>query len=89
MLRMEKVSKSCDVYSYGVLLFEIATQQLPFPDVLPIMVPAMIAQGKVGSSIPKVPFTLGECPYILVHQHVSFVDPWREFTMHLNCTLFP
>jgi len=48
MLRREEVSKFCDVYSYGVLVFEIATQELPFPDVLPIMVPAMIVEGKVG-----------------------------------------
>ena len=48
MLRREKVSKSCDVYSYAVLLFEIATQQQPFPEVVPIMVPSLIAQGKVS-----------------------------------------
>jgi len=48
MLRREEVSKFCDVYSYGVLVFEIATQEIPFPDVLPIMVPAMIVEGKVS-----------------------------------------
>ena len=48
MLRMEKVSKSCDVYSYGVLLLEIVTQEIPFSDVPHYMVPAKIAEGKVG-----------------------------------------
>jgi len=47
ILCREKVSKSCDVYSYVVLLFEIATQQLPFSYVLSFMVPAMIAEGKL------------------------------------------
>ena len=48
MLRREKVSKSCDVYSYGVLVFEIATQEVPFPDVLPIVAAVMTMDGKVG-----------------------------------------
>ena len=59
MLRREKVSKSCDVYSYGVLLFEIATQQQPFPDVLPVLVPGMTMEGKVGDSAPLI---LGNTP---------------------------
>ena len=50
MLRREKVSKSCDVYSYAVLLFEIATQQNPFAEVVPIMVPTLVAEGKVRDS---------------------------------------
>ena len=64
MLRREKVSKSCDVYSYAVLLFEIATQELPFPDVLPIMVPAMILDGKVGDSEGAIHFT--DCLYTIL-----------------------
>ena len=50
MLRREEVSKSCDVYSYGVLVFEIVTQQVPFPDVLPIVAAVMTMEGQVGHS---------------------------------------
>ena len=50
MLERNEVSKSCDVYSYGVLLFEIATQQKPFPDVRPYEIPDMTLAGKVGDS---------------------------------------
>jgi len=64
MLRREKVSKSCDVYSYAVLLFEIATQQQPFPDVNPLLVPAMIVEGKVSNSEGTIHFT--ECPYTIL-----------------------
>ena len=46
----KEVSKSCDVYSYGVLLFEIATQQKPFHDVRPYEIPTMTMDGKVGDS---------------------------------------
>ena len=51
MLERKKVSKSCDVYSYGVLLFEIATQQKPFHDVRPYEIPGMTVAGKVGDSV--------------------------------------
>ena len=54
MLRREEVSKSCDVYSYGVLVFEIATQQVPFPDILPIVAAVMTMEGKVGHSAVSV-----------------------------------
>ena len=48
MLRRERVFKPSDVYSYGVLLFELMTQLVPFSDIVPIMLPAMIIEGKVG-----------------------------------------
>ena len=50
MLKRGKVSKSCDVYSYGVLLFEVVTQQVPFHDVPPFMAGVMAMDGKVGVS---------------------------------------
>jgi len=50
MLQGGKVSKSCDVYLYGVLIFEIVTQQVPFPYVPPFMAGVMVMDGKVGVS---------------------------------------
>ena len=51
MLERNDVSKSCDVYSYGVLLFEIYSNPAkPFHDVRPYEIPGMTVAGKVGDS---------------------------------------
>jgi len=47
MVRREPVSKVADVYSYGILLWEIITQKVPFSDVNSYEVPAKIAAGEV------------------------------------------
>jgi len=47
MVRREPVSKAADVYSYGILLWEIITQKVPFSDVNSYEVPAKIAAGEV------------------------------------------
>ena len=51
MIRRQQVSKRADVFSFGILLFEIVTHQLPYADVLPYMVPALVADGKVGKRL--------------------------------------
>lgn len=47
MMRREPVSKSCDVYSYGVLMWEIVTQKKPFSDVMGYLIPMKVAAGEV------------------------------------------
>jgi len=43
------VSKLCDVYSFGIFLWELITQQQPFSDVIPkFKVMAKVADGEVG-----------------------------------------
>ena len=53
MLQRKEVSKSCDVYSYGALLFEMATQEKPFHDVLPYEIPRLTVDGKVSDSLAE------------------------------------
>ena len=38
---------SCDVFSYGMLLIEIFTQQIPFPNSADWEVPGLVLDGKV------------------------------------------
>ena len=47
MMKRQEVSKECDVYSYSILLWEIITHKLPFSDVIPLMLPMAVVEGKV------------------------------------------
>ena len=50
MIKRDSVSKSCDVYSYGIFLWELVTQQQPFSDVRPqFLVMNQVLEGKVGN----------------------------------------
>ena len=43
------MSKLCDVYSFGIFLWELITQQQPFSDVKPkFKVMAKVGDGEVG-----------------------------------------
>jgi len=35
MMRRDPVSKACDVYSYGILIWELVTQEKPFSHIVP------------------------------------------------------
>ena len=48
VLKGEKVSLSCDVFSYGMVLFEVFKHELPFASVYEIKIANMILEGKVG-----------------------------------------
>ena len=48
VLKGVKVSLSCDVFSYGMVLFEIFKQEVPFAGIHDIKVANMILEGKVG-----------------------------------------
>ena len=50
MVRRESVSKSCDVYSYGIVLWEIITLQVPFSDVKDYEIPMKVAANEVGEA---------------------------------------
>ena len=48
MIRREPVSKSCDVYSYGIFAWEIITKKKPFSGVKEYELPMKVAAGEVG-----------------------------------------
>jgi len=51
MIRRDPVSKACDIYSYGVLIWEILTQQQPFSHVKPkFLVVERVLHGEVGNT---------------------------------------
>ena len=47
VLNGEPVNQQCDVYSYGMVLYEILTGKLPFQDESDWMVPQLVVKGKV------------------------------------------
>ena len=48
VIRREPVSKSCDVYSYGIFAWEIVTKKKPFSGVKEYELPMKVAAGEVG-----------------------------------------
>lgn len=49
MMQRDPVSKLCDVYSFGIFVWELVTWKQPFADVFPpFMVMTKVAAGEVG-----------------------------------------
>jgi len=48
MIRKDPASKACDVYSFGIFLWEILTWKEPFPDVIQFTLLQRVLDGMVG-----------------------------------------
>ena len=46
-MKKEPVSLSCDVFSYGMVLLELLTGDLPFPGLINLIVIRKIMEGEV------------------------------------------
>ena len=47
----QPASKKCDVYSYAIILWELATFELPFEGVGELMIPEKVLNGEVHCAI--------------------------------------
>lgn len=56
VIKSEKYSKSCDVYSYGVVLWELVTHGKPYPDEFPLRIVMIVVNGVR----PEIPAALDE-----------------------------
>ncbi len=80
-LKDEYISQSWDVYSYGILLWELWTYKLPFTDVKPYLLPGKI----VGGLRPTIPTDCN--PRIsLLMQECWREDCWSRPTFHAICS---
>jgi len=72
MLRREPVSKSSDVYSYGIIVWETVTQQVPFSDVKFFEMFTKIISGEVSSKLKlkQCPNRVYQEPMSLTHAHL-------------------
>ena len=57
------INKKCDIYSYGMLLFEIVTLELPFKDATDQMVIFYV----LSKEQPSLPQSDSKCPPFLRH----------------------
>ena len=51
VLKGEKVSLSCDVFSYGMVLIELFKREVPFAGINDLKVAGMISEGEVGCCV--------------------------------------
>ena len=77
MVRRESVSHKCDVYSFGILAWEIVTQKVPFSDVKSYELPFRIAEGEVG--ITEASTSELNCMHPLMHPDTNW---WQNQTFH-------
>jgi len=87
----EPVSNSSGVYSYGILTWEIITQQVPFSDMMSYELPFRIAQGKVyttnegKSSLLKIGFGHPSTTNIFFSLHATH---YSNTNIQVMCIVF-
>ena len=50
---MQPASKLCDVYSYGIMLWEMFTHDKPFKGIPPLYIPLKVGEGLVSSDCKR------------------------------------
>eukprot|EP01120_Amphizonella_sp_Union-15-10_P014152 TRINITY_DN6772_c0_g1_i6.p1 TRINITY_DN6772_c0_g1~~TRINITY_DN6772_c0_g1_i6.p1 ORF type:complete len:101 (-),score=23.01 TRINITY_DN6772_c0_g1_i6:44-346(-) len=61
VLREERYSEKADIWSFGVVAWEVASQKAPFPHVSPLRVISMVGHQGTTLDIPmNIPRTLSE-----------------------------
>ena len=78
MLRREPVSKSSDVYSYGIIIWETVTQQVPFSDVKFYEMFTKIIAGEVSSEL-----NLKQCPNRVYQEPMSLTHALLAAYMYI------
>lgn len=53
--RAPRINEKCDVYSFGMLLYEMVTNQIPFQGLDPFQVVQMVAMDDARPSLPEIP----------------------------------
>jgi serine/threonine protein kinase len=69
VFRSNNYSEKADVYSLGMLLWEIGTQQRPYPDVIPYHLPVLVCDKGVRPEFPESALQVLPSEYVnLTHQ---------------------
>ena len=56
MLQSQPISKQCDVYSYGIVLWELLTHRIPFEDVSNYEITKKVVEEKEVSNFTFLDF---------------------------------
>ena len=80
VIRGDPVSMSCDLFSFGMIVLEIHTCELPYADVPEMMVNVRIATGQVSAYIRVCNIHSSDCTV-----HIACTAIWDEAS---SCILY-